>query len=181
MFTLKIELLGLERFFHLDRFGSVSKSPTAAKPSRRRNRTDPVMPFTRATYIEIMQEMVSEPPERACLLLGHVNSPLVTHYVMDETGESSPLHFRFDDVALNAALRKYLGVQMEAKGFCHSHPRGCTRLSGGDLEYLRRIWANPKNDCERILMPIVVGNKMYPYVVDRASPASPKLATLQFT
>ncbi|MFL6546765.1 MAG: hypothetical protein ACJ8LM_16505 [Candidatus Udaeobacter sp.] len=135
--------------------------------------------MTRASYIQAMTQLGARPPEQAGILMGPMDSPVVTHFLLDKNGRGSPIHFELDDQYLNGELRKFLALQMEAKGFLHSHPKNCRELSAGDLKYLRRIWNNPNNDCERIFMPIVVGRKMHPFVVDRDDPDSPKPAKLQ--
>jgi proteasome lid subunit RPN8/RPN11 len=133
----------------------------------------------RASYIDAMKQLSARLPEQAGVLIGRIDSPVVTHFVLDKNGRGSPVRFELDGTFLNGELRKFLELQMEAKGFVHSHPANCTRLSAGDLRYLQRIWKNPNNDCERIFMPIVVGRKMHAYVVDRDDPNHPKEAKLQ--
>ena len=49
----------------------------------------------------------------------------------------------------------WLPAGLDMKGFVHSHPGGFDRLSGGDLEYIRRLLAkNP--DMGVFAAPIVI-------------------------
>jgi proteasome lid subunit RPN8/RPN11 len=123
-----------------------------------------------AAYEQCFDELASREPEFACVLLGPVGHRSVTHIVPDTTGEGTPTEFRIGARRINEILRQHVPLGLEAKGFAHSHPSGCDRLSGGDLTYVRRLFANPKNDITEIHMPIVVDGRFLPFAVRRDRP-----------
>ena len=92
----------------------------------------------------------------------------MTHAVWDEEGEPSPVTFTLDGSFLNKKLRLFRHVDMDCKGFVHSHPRMVTRPSAGDVRYVTQLFGNPKNqETGFVYMPIFCGNRLYPYAVDR--------------
>lgn len=126
------------------------------------------MHLTRAVYEEIMKALTSRPPEAGGLLLGPRNHHAVTHFYLDETARATATTFTLDDVGMNRVLKDYKACGIDAKGIVHSHPHGCRAPSNPDLEYVRRLFANPKNaETPEILLPIVCGGKFLPYVITR--------------
>ena len=142
----------------------------------------PELVMTTSTYDEIMTALTSRPPEAGGLLLGPKNHRMVTHFHFDERALTTASTFTLDHTGINNVLKEYGACKLDAKGLVHSHPDGCTAPSSPDLEYVQRLFANPKNGmADEIWMPIVCGGRFYPYVIhrkDASSLAKPQLAEL---
>jgi proteasome lid subunit RPN8/RPN11 len=133
-------------------------------------RPTPEILMTRPAYDLAVAALASRPPEFAVFLLGPRDHPLVTHVVPDTTGEGTPGSFRVGAKRLNEVLKQYAPLGLDGKGFWHSHPDGCDRLSAGDLAFVGKLFANPKNDAREVLMPITSGGRVFPFVVRRDRP-----------
>ena len=123
--------------------------------------------MTHTAYDQAVAALASRAPEFAVFLIGPCNHPAVTHIIPDTTGQGTPGSFRVGAKRPNEVLRQYVPLGLEGKGFWHSHPVGCERLSEGDLAFVRTLFANPKNDAHEILMPISSGGQVFPFVVRR--------------
>jgi proteasome lid subunit RPN8/RPN11 len=126
--------------------------------------------MTRPAYDEAIKALSSREPEFAVFLLGPKDHPAVTHVVSDTTGEGTPVSFRVGAKRLNEVLKAYAPLGLDGKGFWHSHPAGSERLSDGDLAFVQRLFANPKNDIREVVMPITSGGLVFPFVVRRDNP-----------
>lgn len=144
--------------------------PLFVKVSQPRRRRRPKLLITRPAYDQAVAALASREPEFAVFLLGPKDHPAVTHVIPDTTGEGTPASFRVGARRLNEVLRQYVPLGLDGKGFWHSHPAGCERLSEADLAFARKLFANPNNDAREILMPITSGGKVFPYVVRRDRP-----------
>lgn len=103
--------------------------------------------------------------EEGGLLLGPADHHCVTHFIPDEEGVGTPGSFTLGASWLNAVLKKYVALGLDAKGVIHMHPPGYQRLSSQDMEYARKLMGNPKNTVDRLLMPLVVDGRMIPYII----------------
>jgi proteasome lid subunit RPN8/RPN11 len=98
--------------------------------------------------------------------------------VLDASAHVTPVSYTVDHERLNAVLRQ-CRPWLDCRGFVHSHPRGCTQLSYGDLRYVYTLFAAHSEDSlSQILMPLVVGGHMFPYVIFRDRPHRPEGAQL---
>lgn len=138
----------------------------------------PIIQVAQTCHQQIVRDIMSKPPEVGGWLLGPTGSPVVTHFVLDSTGRGTAASFTFDHTRLNDILRQYVALGLDAKGAIHSHPSGYTRLSSGDLTYVKKLFNNPKNDVHEIYMPIVVDRNIHPYIVYRDNPDEPQPAQL---
>lgn len=128
----------------------------------------PVMCMTQSCYWQIMEELTRREPEAGGLLLGPIEDDLATHYVPDENAIATGVSFTLDAPSLNRVLRQFRACGLNGKGLVHSHPRGCTQPSGGDLAYVRKSLANEKNQgAMNFMLPIVCGKHLYPYLIQR--------------
>src|SRR5207245_2905285 len=90
---------------------------------------------------------------------------LITHFVPDRTGHSTPASFELGTDELNEILRRMKPAGINCKGIGHTHPTGVPSPSHGDLVYLRRVFGLPANaDPAQFYMPIVCGGRLFPYV-----------------
>lgn len=113
-----------------------------------------------------MAHLTGRPPEAGGILIGPINHDAVTNYVPDLTGLATTASFTFDHEQLNELLRRYVPLGFDAKGVAHSHPAGCLAPSGGDLRFVSDCFAK-SSELDRFYMPIVVGKRLFPYVVYR--------------
>lgn len=126
----------------------------------------PVIMLTQAVYHSALEVLNQHVPEACGLLLGPRDCELVTHFLFDGKGKSTPVSFTLDAESLNEAIRPYLACRMDVKGIIHSHPIGLNTPSRGDLTYLKRLWARPRNrDTNEFFFPIVCNKQLFPYVV----------------
>ena len=104
-------------------------------------------------------------------LIGPTGHDAVTHYVPDTSGQATGVSFTFDHHGNNALLRQYAPLGLDAKGVGHSHPTGCLRPSLGDLRFVQDCFdlASPA-ELDRFYLPIVVGRRLFPYVILRGDP-----------
>lgn len=123
-----------------------------------------VLLMAKTAYEAGMDFLGGREPEAAGLLIGPKRHRSVTHFVPDMTGKSTPGSFTWDHDGLNKILRQYLPLGLDAKGFWHSHPSGCRRLSQGDLSFVKRVFSTPGND-ETVLMPLFVDGACHPFIV----------------
>ena len=140
--------------------------------------SQPKMFMTRPAYEQGLVALNSYPPEFALFLIGPVGHRAVTHVVADTTGEGTPVSFHVGAKRLNEVLGRYTPLGLEGKGFWHSHPPDCERLSPADLAFVRKQFSNPKNDGAEILMPIISGGRVVPFIVRRDRPDRPLEADL---
>jgi proteasome lid subunit RPN8/RPN11 len=131
----------------------------------------PILRMLQSAYLAVMRHLTSVPPEAGGMLLGPRGSPVVTHYVPDRNGQATAASFTLDAAGLNRILRRFLDCDLDAKGLVHSHPRGCSAPSFGDLAYVRKVFGNEKNrDLGEFLLPIVCDGELYPYLIRGSDP-----------
>ena len=127
----------------------------------------------RAVYEEMLTVLGSVPPEACGMLLGPAShSSLITHFVPDASGISSPTTFHIDGKRMTEAIKPFIGAGLDVKGICHSHPSGCYRPSGGDLTYLKRLFSNNKNATSattNFYFPIISDNQIFHFAYDRTA------------
>lgn len=165
----------MNSFFDVDTPASDSDKRRSDRSGRRCSNDEsplclphPVMCMTQSCYWQIMEELTRREPEAGGLLVGPVEDELITHYIPDEQAIATATSFTLNAPNLNRILRKFRECEMNAKGLVHSHPRGCTQPSGGDLIYVRNSLANSKNQAATSFMfPIVCGKRLYPYIIRR--------------
>lgn len=142
----------------------------------------PLVKLTQTGYLDMLGDLGQQPftHEKAGLLLGPVEEDdLVTHYEPDTNGEGTPGSFTLDAAGLNETLARYKNAGLNCKGVVHVHPPGVLRPSFGDLIYVGRLFANPKNaKATQIILPIVCNGRLYPYVIDSRSPREVLVSTL---
>jgi len=134
----------------------------------------PILKMTQSAYREIMDDLVEHPfwREKAGMLLGpSEEDDLVTHYIPDKNGRATYSSFTLDAASLNKTLRKRKGVGLNCKGVVHVHPPGVLQPSFGDLAYVAKLFANPKNtETTQVMLPIVCNGRLYPYLIQAESP-----------
>lgn len=143
-------------------FGCIVDDEDEEGPLRPR----PLMRMMQSAYAAVMDHLTGIEPEAGGMLLGPKGSSVITHYVPDLKGKATPVSFTVDAASLNRILKKHVECGLDAKGMVHSHPRGCNFPSHGDLQYVRRAFANEKNhDLSEFFLPIVSGRELFAYVI----------------
>lgn len=172
---------------HVERFdsrknsddASDSKGPPPDQADKQQAACPPFFRITQPTYRDIMQELCQRSPEAGGALFGPVDSDLVTHFHFDEGAKVSPVTFTLDHVGLNKVLKKHLESGIDCKGIVHSHPPFASRPSMGDLEYVRKCFANERNKgLDVFALPIVCNGNFLPYLISKDDLTTPQLAHL---
>ena len=142
---------------------------------------EPVLKMTQSAFLDCMHELTSRRPESGGMLLGpEDDDDLVTVYIHDENGKATAASFTIDEVGLNLILNRFRDRGLNCKGLIHSHPAGVTSPSGGDLEYVRKVFANDDNEAAgQFFLPIICDDRMYPYLVRQDAPNRILLAQLR--
>lgn len=142
----------------------------------------PIMKMTQSAYNDILDDLVERPfrNEKAGMLLGPLaEDDFVTHYVPDHNGLATPASFTLDSKGLNKTLRKRKAAGLTCKGVVHAHPPNVLHPSFGDLRYVAKLFANPRNcDAAQVMLPIVCNGRLYPYLIDADNPREVLVARL---
>jgi proteasome lid subunit RPN8/RPN11 len=137
----------------------------------------PVMQLSHTAYDQMLDYLTDHPPERAVALIGPKDHDAVTHVLIDESGDSTPASFTLGHVLLNEKLKTFVAAGLDVKGIAHSHPLACCWPSQGDLRYVAKCFENDKQGLlDRFLLPIVCGQRLYPYLVFSDQPRAAQLA-----
>lgn len=127
----------------------------------------------RAVYEELLEVLGGVPPEACGMLLGpKTHAALITHFVRDESGVSSPTTFSIDGDRMTESLKPYVSAGLDVKGIVHSHPSGFYRPSDGDVTYLKKLFANRKNASASpaaFYFPIVSDGQIFHFAYDRGT------------
>jgi proteasome lid subunit RPN8/RPN11 len=125
----------------------------------------------RSVHEELIESLGSIPPEACGMLLGpKKHASLITHFVRDESGKGSPVSFQIDGERMTKTIKPFITAGLDLKGIVHSHPRGVHRPSGGDLIYLKKLYANERNaansDAAAFYFPILADGRLFHFAYD---------------
>ena len=141
-------------------------------PPRRRRDVEPARPtllMTQAVFQRVLAELLRLAPEAGGALIGPRDTELVTHYLPND-GEATPDSFTLDHHTLNRQLAALRDAGLDLKGIVHSHPAGVHSPSSGDLAYIERLLANPRNrSATTLAFPIVCDGRLWPYAAVRGA------------
>jgi proteasome lid subunit RPN8/RPN11 len=132
-------------------------------------------------YRAILRTVCRHAPETGGILLGPVGDGAITEFYFDATAACSGVTYTPDYATLSRLMREvWVPAGLELRGFCHSHPPGLDRLSGGDLVYIGRL-LNRNPDMAVFHAPIVLPHalRFCPIVVDRLDPSRGTPAVLE--
>ncbi|OQA74576.1 MAG: hypothetical protein BWY32_03558 [bacterium ADurb.Bin243] len=89
-------------------------------------------------------------------MLGPIGGDNITHFVFDGEASVSSITYSpsFNELSALCDLAAEKGYTL--KGFCHSHPWGCSQPSYGDMEYVRNFFKENET-LEKFYMPILTG------------------------
>lgn len=175
--------ISLPFFDDIDMFDQGAAGPgsraRAITPSEKVDERPSFLKLTPSVFDAILDQLVWKGREQGGLLVGPAGEPLVTHFLKDEEAVATADSFEVDAVRMNARLRPFLELEMNCKGLVHSHPSGVTAPSIGDQRYVRRSLGNPRNNkADEFFLPIVCDGRLYPWIVRREEPLTPRLAQL---
>ncbi len=144
------------------------------KPSKKNVLTfeQPEMRMSKAVYTNIIYEICSRPVEAGGLLLGSVDSNVITKFYFDGGGACSGATYTPDYITLRQKMKEvWMPSGIDMKGFVHSHPGRFDCHSHGDLEYIGRLLDKNK-DMDIFFAPIIIPSKYYmrPLCVLRKNP-----------
>jgi proteasome lid subunit RPN8/RPN11 len=129
----------------------------------------PSMLLTQSVFANVVGSLGTRQPEAAGILLGpQDDEPLATHFVLDESGIATSASFTLDVETLNSVVRHYRQCELTCVGIVHSHPRGMTVPSAGDLEYLEQLFhCQANSQLNQFLFPIFCDGRFHPFMVWR--------------
>lgn len=111
--------------------------------------------ITSTAHNHIRQSVGGKAAETGGALVGSARDGVVRHFHFDRSATTSSVTYSPDVSEINHLLKtSWRAAGLTLHGFAHSHPRGNTRPSGGDLVYAERILA-ARPSLDRLLMPIV--------------------------
>ena len=132
---------------------------------------DNELAFTRPVFDQIAQELPYRGREEAGLLLGPKGTQLVTQFVRDKLGTKTASSFTLHTPTLNEVILGAKQWDLELLAVIHCHPDGVWQPSGGDIRYVRDLFAHPKNGtASQFFMPLVVSGRLLPYLLFRDEP-----------
>jgi len=110
--------------------------------------------MTPKVVASIRQTVGTRPAESGGALVGPGPNGVISHFHFDTNARTTGATYSPDVDTINALARTTWKAQGQTLlGFVHSHPRGATRPSGGDLSYAERILSvRPRLD--RFALPI---------------------------
>jgi len=112
------------------------------------------MLITDLALAEIRTHIASHEPERGGALYGPKNQNIVTHFEYDLDGETSAVSYLPSRTLINNVKTVEIETGLKLKGIVHSHPRGYTRPSQGDIQTIQSFFRlNPH--LSKIELPIV--------------------------
>ncbi len=122
----------------------------------RRNNIPRVFRMLTDVHQRIRAHVGLRPAETGGALGGSRQDGVVRHFAFDHTGSRSAITYSPDIAVLNKLFKEEWNPRdINLLGFVHSHPRGVTRPSGGDIFYAERILAAIP-ELEHLLLPIVM-------------------------
>ena len=150
--------------------------------------------FQRSAFAELRNTVGQKFPETGGLLFGDrqgSKSYVVQKFHFDRTSHNTNFSYTPDTKAINLMISDiWHNERLALIGWCHSHPRGVSRLSedfgngNGDLGYIRKIFqAIPA--LSKFLVPIVYSSfdggdfEIFPYIVERKYPLIPVLSQIE--
>ncbi|MBS0016139.1 MAG: ThiF family adenylyltransferase [Arthrospira sp. SH-MAG29] len=103
---------------------------------------------------QIHQHIALDPPERGGALLGPIGKNLISHFILDQNGQTSGASYLPSRTLTCRVQQMEQEMNLEFKGVIHSHPGGLDRPSGPDEEAMREgLQINPHIPC--FVAPIV--------------------------
>jgi hypothetical protein len=128
-------------------FPSIAAAPSVAVP--------PIC-MSRHLCCKLMCTIGARPAESGGILLGPIGTNDVTDFYFDSAAHCTGATYTPDLLTLQRKMKEvWIPSGIDFKGFCHSHPGNCARLTGGDMVYIRRLLQlNP--DMSVFAAPIVI-------------------------
>jgi proteasome lid subunit RPN8/RPN11 len=118
----------------------------------------PVPPIYLSRHVccKLMSTVGARRAESGGILLGPIGSNDVTDFYFDDSALCTGSTYSPDHLTLKRKMKEvWMPAGVDMKGFAHSHPGTCARLSAGDMIYIRRLLEiNP--DMSVFAAPIVI-------------------------
>jgi len=125
----------------------------------------------RPVFDQIAEELPYRGREEAGLLFGPRDTQLGTMFVRDKLGTKTASSFTLHTPTLNEVIQGAKQWELDLLAVIHCHPDGVWQPSGGDIHYVRDLFAHPKNgSASQFFMPLVVSGRLLPYLLFRDEP-----------
>lgn len=128
-----------------------------------------VLQIAGTAFSRLMHTVGAKAPETGCILLGPPGQLNVTDIYVDEHGLCTRATYTPDHATINRKiLELWRPSGLEMLGAAHSHPEPFVHLSGGDLAFIRRIFAaNPSMSV--FIAPVLLPSRFWirPFLVWR--------------
>ena len=132
---------------------------------------DNELAIARPVFDQIAGQLQYRGREEAGLLFGPKDTQLVTLFVRDKLGTKTASSFTLHTPTLNEVIMGAKQWDLELLAVIHCHPDGVWQPSGGDIRYVRDLFAHPKNgSASQFFMPLVVSGRLLPYLLYRDEP-----------
>lgn len=143
-----------------------------------------------SAYQNIKETCGTLPPESGGILVGYLDDFIVREFIFDSKGRTSFGAYDPDVDFLNEELKKAALKGYSLIGAFHTHPRGCSSLSGdygdsvGDLGYIK-AFLDVNSHLEKFLSPIGYSAHdgdsftFFPYVAERGKIEDYQMADLE--
>ena len=132
---------------------------------------DNELAIARPVFDQIAGQLQYRGREEAGLLFGPKDTQLVTLFVRDKLGTKTASSFTLHTPTLNEVILGAKQWDLELLAVIHCHPDGVWQPSGGDIRYVRDLFAHPKNgSASQFFMPLVVSGRLLPYLLYRDEP-----------
>ena len=132
---------------------------------------DDELAIVRPVFDQIAEELQYRGREEAGLLFGPIDTQIGTLFVRDKLGSKTASSFTLHTPTLNEVILGAKQWELELLAVIHCHPDGVWQPSGGDIRYVRDLFAHPKNgSASRFFMPLVVSGRLLPYLLFRDEP-----------
>jgi len=123
----------------------------------------------RPVHDEVVKQLAFRGKEEAGLLFGPKGTQVATHFFRDKHGDKTASSFTLETKSLNAIISSLLPL-LDILAVVHCHPNNVWHPSGGDIHYVRSLFAHPRNDAAQFFMPLVVNGQLIPYLLYRDEP-----------
>ena len=136
-----------------------------------------VITFTPEVYQQIVSSIGAFPAEQGGMLGSSDGGKTIDHYYWDRQASTSCATYSPNvELINNKILPEWNANGVRLVGFVHSHPKGCTQPSSGDVIYARQL-LKALNE-ERFFLPIVQNDdsgsfKIYGYAAESGSDDMP--------
>lgn len=139
----------------------------------------PRLLMAQTTYLQIMHHLTTVPPEAGGPVFSMMDHAAIIAYHADDSAKTTSVSYTLVCTRLAEPLRVRRLAGLTCVGVAHSHPPGYASPSFGDMQYVQKVFVNPKNVAlTQFCLPIVCDGVLWPYVIFRDEPTIAHMAQL---